>query len=253
MRYRCPQCTRRLCRLRAPEPRHEPLTADSLEVGRGAHRRRQPRTRISSRTGAPSRPNSVATRSRISGARWRICVAQAGWSALTTSVPATRRTGLDVRGHRRPHQLLPASEDDGDQVGASEAQPAGHGAQRLGHGNGRHRRHVPDCRSAGPSRSRPARPRSTACPRRPRRPGRVSPTAAGPRRWSSRTWPAGSCSTRQADRRASSSEKTSSSRSTGGSAASWRRNSWVARRKRQGHAPLLPLRGMGAGRARADG
>ena len=38
-------------------------------------------------------PHTSRTRPRISGARCRICVAQAGWSALTTSVTPSTRTG----------------------------------------------------------------------------------------------------------------------------------------------------------------
>ena len=65
----------------------------------------------------------------------------------------------------------------------------------------------------------------------------------------SRTWPGGSSSTRAAARRASSSENTSSSSSTGGSGRSRAAQLVGGQAQGQGHAALLALGRVGAGRA----
>ena len=151
---------------------------------------------------APRTPRSDGR--RMSGARCRICVAQAGWSALTTSVVPVDAHRAHVRGHRRPHDVVPATEHRPHHVGPSRPQVAGDLAQRVadpdrsrvraappvargspGAGPGRRGRDGTEARGSGlGTGARPVHRRCRSGARRPPPPpGPRAPPAGGRRRW----------------------------------------------------------------------
>ncbi len=231
---------------------------------------------------APRTPRS--DRARMSGARCRICVAQAGWSALTTSVTPSTRTGRTcaatvgpTMSSQRPNTAPTTSARSGSEV-------AGDLAQRVADAHG------PPARTAAPvatrypaplvhtradgredelaerpeasrtghgARARRARSVCRRSPQRsrppPRPPGRAARPAGGRPPWSSSTWPGGS-----------------SSHQGGGSVGVELGEHVVEEQdgrlgqvapaqlvggqaQGQGHAALLALRGVGARRAGPDG
>ena len=165
--------------------------------------------------GGPARPSASRQAAQKVAVRYRIWVAQAGWSAPITRVAAVDRERAGRGRRRRARRAPPTGEDRREHAGS--AIPS-----RLGQ-----RGRAPHPHGPSPGRpilaARPGRP--GAAHRAPAEPPSVrghlhDPLAARPRPAGpavvSTTWPGGELPTSAAERLESSSENTSSSNRTGG-------------------------------------